>query len=369
MSQAIKSRVVKRPEAAEKMTFARGCQVRLPALLLLLLPAWWLGCGLAARAQSDRGVSNGADQLTSIPLTLTDKNGAPLALMLRPQDVRVLEDGEPQEIVELAQRADAPRWVVLGLDTSISQEYVLPLAKEAARHLLERALRPDKDRAAIYSFSRSAEVRQSLTGEFGLVLAALDRLRVEIPPGNFGGLIIMTRPPAAAVGQPVAGSTSLWGGIAEVNEQVFPASDPAAFRAIVILTDGQDTSSQIKKDEAIKRLLKNGVAVYAIGLGDVKSFGEVDKSALRSLAERTGGLAFFPRQREELLTALTRIERGLYGQHFISYRPPRKHPPATFHELKIEIVNPALRKQGVRLAYPRGRFAAPAHDAPAGAKP
>ncbi|HZG53450.1 MAG TPA: hypothetical protein VEZ40_15065, partial [Pyrinomonadaceae bacterium] len=134
-----------------------------------------------------------------------------------------------------------------------------------------------------------------------------------------------------------------------------------------LLTDGQDTSSRIKKDEAIKRLLKNGVAVYAVGLGDVKSFGEVDKSALRSLAERTGGLAFFPRQREELLTALTRIERGLYGQRFISYKPAPKHPQATFHELKIEIVNPALRRQGVRLAYPRGRFATRAHAARAGA--
>ncbi|HZG50846.1 MAG TPA: hypothetical protein VEZ40_01810, partial [Pyrinomonadaceae bacterium] len=221
------------------MTFARGYQARLPALLplllLLLLPAWWLGCGAATRAQSDRGVSTGADQLTSIPLTLTDKNGEPLALTLRPQDVRLLEDGEPQEIVELAQRADAPRWVVLGLDTSISQEYVLPVAKEAARHLLERALRPDKDRAAIFSFSHGAEVRQSLTGEFRLVRDALDRLKVEIPPGYPGGFIIGTRPPAAAaVGQPVAGSTSLWDGIAAANEQVFTTSDPAALRAIVI---------------------------------------------------------------------------------------------------------------------------------------
>jgi len=294
--------------------------------------------------------------MSSIPLTLTDKNGAVLTLTLRPQDVRLLEDGVPQEIVDVTQRADVPRWIILGLDTSVSQEHFLPIAKDAARRLADTVLRPDKDQGAVYSFSDSAVLRQKLTGEFQLVRDALEKLRVEIPSGYVGGGLIIGRPPAAVVGKPIPGSTSLWSSMAVINEQVFTSSGSHAIRAIVIMTDGQDTSSQIKKSEAIKRLIKDGVAVYAIGLGDEKYFDGIDKSALRSLAERTGGLAFFPKKDEEILTALTHIGRALHGQHFIGYKSSRTNPSATFHELKVEIVNPALRKQGIRLAYPQGYF-------------
>lgn len=298
-----------------------------------------------------------------IPLTVTDRSGAVLTTTLRPQDVRLIEDGVTQEIAELTQRADAPRWIMLGLDTSISQEAVLPAAKEAARRFVDTVLRPNQDRAAVYSFSGGAVLRQPLTSELQLVRAALAKLRVEQPSGYIGSIVIGRPRPAVPGAPPLPGSTSLWGGMATINEQVFASSGTDALRAVVILTDGQDTSSEIKKSEAIKRLLRSGVIVYAIGLGDDKYFEGVDKDALRSLAGQTGGLAFFPRRDEELIAAIEQIRLGLHGQHFISYRPSRKNSNAAFHKLKIEIVNPALRKQGLRLAYPQGYFNADANAA------
>jgi VWFA-related protein len=342
------------------MTFRRLYHVRVFALLLLLLLLLWPGYGTAQEVK-ERTLSSvvqtdpAAVALKRIPLTLTDKNGMVLTMTLRPQDIRLLEDGAPQEIVELAQRADVPRWIMLGLDTSISQEEFFPMARDAARRLVEIALRPDKDQAAVYSFSETAVLRQKLTGEFQLVRDALEKLKVEIPKGYLGQIVI-GRPPAAVSGKPVPGSTSLWGGMAAINEQVFAPSGLNALCAIVLFTDGQDTSSQIKKNEAVNRLIRDGVAVYAIGIGDEKYFAGIDKDALRSVAERTGGLAFFPRKDEELLTALTGIGRALHGQYFISYKSSRPKPSATFHELKVEIVNPALRRQGIRLTYPRKYF-------------
>ena len=74
-----------------------------------------------------------------------------------------------------------------------------------------------------------------------------------------------------------------------VSEELFSQIASGKRRAIILITDGADTSSRLKTDEAIKRAISADVAVYAVGIGDEVNFEGIKKSSLKKIAERTGG--------------------------------------------------------------------------------
>ena len=96
---------------------------------------------------------------------------------------------------------------------------------------------------------------------------------------------------------------------------------------------------------------------FAIGIGDSYRFRGVDESALRKIAERTGGRAYFPRDEADLRAAFKQIERELREQYLVAYAPTNQKRDATFRKVQIEIVNPELRSQGIKLNYRQGYFA------------
>src|SRR5262249_27320972 len=90
--------------------------------------------------------------LTNICLTAADKHKRFIS-DLKAEDIRVLEDGQPQEIFTFQQNIDLPLSLAILIDTSASEERTLPDEKEAARAFLESVLRPAKDEAAVVSFT------------------------------------------------------------------------------------------------------------------------------------------------------------------------------------------------------------------------
>jgi VWFA-related protein len=128
-------------------------------------------------------------------------------------------------------------------------------------------------------------------------------------------------------------------------------------RAIVLLTDGEDTSSMLKLDDAVQEALKTDTLVFAIGIGDSFGYSGVDEGSLRKITERTGGRAYFPRSEEDLRVAFAQIQRELREQFLVAYSPTNKRRDGSYRKLQIEIVNPELRKQNVKLNYRQGYFA------------
>jgi hypothetical protein len=103
--------------------------------------------------------------------------------------------------------------------------------------------------------------------------------------------------------------------------------------------------------------LREGVVVYNVGLAEEYAFDPVDKSTLRKLSERTGGRAFFPRTKKEgdLPVAFELIRRELLNSYALTFPVPPV-PPGKQLKLRVELVNPGLRQQGVQLAYPQVFF-------------
>src|SRR4029434_9915625 len=164
---------------------------------------------------------------------------------------------------------------------------------DAARSFLESVLRPEKDEAAIVSFTGEGTLEQGLPGKVGRLRRAIDEVRF-VPPSGYigGGVVVGGTPPISGTQQILAGSTAIWDAIWATSNELLDASAEHTRRAMILLTDGQDTISQVRMQEAINRALKADALIYSIGIGDRYSYG-IDESALKKISETTGGRAFF----------------------------------------------------------------------------
>ena len=294
--------------------------------------------------------------LTNILFTAVDKQKR-FITTLKQEDIHVTEDGQPQEIFTFARQTDLPLSLAILLDTSISEERTLPIEKSAASSFVDAVIRPDKDEAAVVSFTGEATLEQNLTGNASRVRRALDRVEFIPPSGYIGnGQTAGGTPPISGTNQSRQGSTAIWDAIWVTADEILSQTSDKTRRAIILLTDGEDTSSRKHLDEAVDRALKSDAVIYAIGIGD-EYYGRINKGVLQKVSERTGGRAFFPEDEADLRAAFAQIQLELRSQYLVAYSPTNKNKDGSFRRVQIEITNPELRKQNFKLTYRQGYFA------------
>src|SRR6185503_1866183 len=256
--------------------------------------------------------------LTNVFFTAADKHKR-FVSTLKKDDVRILEDGGPQEMFACQPNSDLPLSIAILIDCSGSEERTLPMEKDAARAFLESVLRPEKDEAAVVTFTGEVTLEQGLTGNMGRLRRAIDDVRF-VPPAGYlgGGVVVGGTPPISGTRQILAGSTAIWDAIWATSNELLSASAEQTRRAMILLTDGQDTISQVKMQEAINRSVKADALIYAIGIGDRYQFG-IDEGSLRKLTGATGGRAYFPRNESELREAFAQIQKDLREQYLVAY--------------------------------------------------
>lgn len=361
------------------------------ALVLLLLVVTFVCGGLATRGLSAKSEASSASvmpspsptprnreevpqdsdevikvdtNLTNIFFTAADRNKRFIS-NLKAEDIRVFEDGQPQEIFTFQTNIDLPLSLAILIDTSASEERTLPDEKEAARAFLENVLRATKDEAAIVSFTGETTLEQGFTGNVERLRRAIDRVEF-VPPSGYvgGGVVVNGTPPISGTNQALAGSTAIWDAVWATSEELISTSAEHTRRAIILLTDGQDTSSRLKMDEAIESAQKADALIYAIGIGDRYTFN-VNESSLRKIAERTGGRAYFPHHERDLRDAFAQIQKDLREQYLVAYSPVNKARDGSYRKIEIQIINPDLKQQNLKLNYRSGYFAKTATpDAP-----
>src|SRR4026207_910114 len=294
--------------------------------------------------------------LTNLFFTAADKNKRFIS-DLKAEDIRVFEDGQPQEIFTFQQNIDTPLSIAILIDTSISEQFTLPQEKAAAQAFRESVMRPQKDEAAIVSFTGDTTLEQGFTGSIDRLRRAIDRVEF-VPPSGYvgGGVVVNGTPPISGTNQSLAGSTAVWDAIWATSEELMGSSAEHTRRAIILLTDGDDTSSRMKIHEAVERAQKADAVIYAIGIGDRYQFN-VNEGSLRKIAEQTGGRAYFPRHERDLRDAFNQIQRDLREQHLVAYSPSNKARDGSYRKIAIEIVNPSLKQQDLKLNYRSGYFA------------
>lgn len=294
--------------------------------------------------------------LTNLLFSVTDKNNRYLT-NIQQSDIRLLEDGVPQTLFTFQRETDRPLAIAFLIDVSGSEERTLPDEKGAARTFIENVIRSSKDQAAIIPFEGYAHLEQPLTRDVLSIYRVLERVEVAFPAylGSAPAMSGITSGPGT-VAPPPEGSTAIWDAISLTARQVLARSTGLRRRAIILLTDGQDHGSRVSRSSATEQAIAADTVIYAIGIGD-SDYEGVNKGALRDVAERTGGRAFFPKKQDDMRAAFAEIEQELRSQYLLAYTSTNKKRDGGFRKMTLEVTNPELQKEKLKLRYRPGYFA------------
>jgi Ca-activated chloride channel family protein len=275
-----------------------------------------LGCAGALAAQVP---FRGSVDLVSLSVTVTE--GGHYVTNLEQSDFEVFEDGIKQETTFFSKEQQPIALAVL-LDTSASMESKLETAQEAAVGFA-RHLRP-KDLMEVIEFDQQVSILQAFTGDVAALEKAIRQATVN-------------------------GSTSLYNAIyislKDLKKARAASADEIRREAIVVLSDGDDTSSLVGYDEVLDVAKRSNTAIYAIGLkqndGGSRDFKQAE-FVLKQLAQETGGRAFFPGNVGELSKIYDQIAQELSSQYAIGYSSKNQARNGAWRRLSIRVLKPNM---------------------------
>ncbi len=243
--------------------------------------------------------------LVELYTTVTDGSGS-LIRGLAADDFQVLEAERPQSIARFELVENLPLTLGFAIDASTSMASSLVEAQHAAEGFLAK-LQP-KDRAFVVGFATRPFLLMPPTDDVDAVSQSLEGLRAAGWTAVYDGLI-----------------TSLY------YFRGYPGQ-----RALILLTDGEDTSSNTPWERALEYARRSGVAIYPIGL----NVGALDldvRKHLAELAESTGGKVFFVERADELSTVYGDIERELRSRYYLAYNSDRPENDETYRPIEVKV--------------------------------
>ena len=281
----------------------------------LLIAAVALTLSASVYAQRFRG---GVD-LVSLTVTVTD--GSRYVTDLEESEFDVFEDGVRQPLTFFS-RLQQPIALALLLDTSASMEGKLATAQEAAVGFARRLRKTDV--MQVIEFDSQVNIVQEFTSDIPTLEKAIQSTTVN-------------------------GSTSLYNAIyialKNLRRNRAKVSEDIRREAIVVLSDGDDTSSLIEYEEVLDLAKRSETAIYAVGLrqgnGARREFKEAE-FVLRQLSQETGGRAFFPTSTSELPRIYEQIADELSSQYALAYSSKNAHRNGAWRRIAVRVARPGL---------------------------
>jgi len=300
--------------------------MRLRALFVLSMAAAFVAPWVIAAQQPS---FRSAIDLVSMSVTVTDATNRYLT-DLTEKDFEIFEDGVKQELT-LFNRTNLPVALSLLIDTSSSMEDRMNSAQEAAIGFI-RKLRPS-DLGEVIGFDSRAEVLQKFTSN----------------PTELESAIRKT-----VAGGSTSLNNALYISLKGLKKIPVRQEDEIRRQAIVLLSDGEDTSSLVSFDDVLDLARRSETAIYAIGLmedsagNQSKGFREATY-ALRQLTTDTGGRAFFPADVKSLASVYGQIYDELSSQYTIGYTSKNPRRDGAWRRIVVRVARPnvqARTKQG-----------------------
>ena len=244
--------------------------------------------------------------------TVSDKKGR-FVINLNREDFEVYEEKKPQNILEFIAESNLPLRLGILIDSSNSVRDRFKFQQEAAVEFITSVIRPKEDRAIVVSFDNQVELRADLTGDVEKLSQTVRDLRA-------------------------GGGTALFDAVYYACKDKLMQDQPLFKfrRAIVILSDGDDTQSVMTREQAIEMALKADVVIYTISTNITKIESEGDR-ILKRLSERTGGMTFFPFKASDLAQSFENIANELRSQYNILYRPEPIKTDGQWHPVQIRV--------------------------------
>lgn len=314
------------------MTFSRKrSSVLLIALGLLLFNA-------NAQETSRKAESGSQSSIVLLNVRVTDEAGHPVS-DVRQEDISVIEDGVLQTI-SFFSKEEVPLSYGLLIDNSGSMRSQLDQVLDAGR-LIVNGNRPG-DETFLVRFVTSDKIQMvsGFTTSKAALFGSLDSMFVEGGQTAVIDAVILSLEYAAKNRKGMDGNRRL---------------------ALVMVTDGEDRASRLKRAELTERLHKEDIQIFAIGLVkqiEDKKSREKATDLLKFLAQETGGRAFFPNSTSELRGIAEEITRDLRTQYLVGYIPANGNASNTLHKVQVKVIE--AQGKGKRVAVTRvGYIAAP----------
>lgn len=256
--------------------------------------------------------------LVELPVTVSDAQGTPVS-SLQMGDFTVREDGKPQVIETFGFANNLPLSVGVLVDHSGSMRERIEQARKAALAFFAQILR-EGDKAFFGGFSFDARGITPFTSEVG----ALERQVSDLPAAE--------------------GGTALYDAIIA---GLYRFRAVQGRKALVVVTDGDDTVSKVPYDEMLRYVRASRVPIYFIGVG----LGKLDftlTGKLRSLAAETGGVAFFIGNAAELDPTYDALENELRSQYLLGYYTRSTKNDRGYRTVEVNVSRPGAKVRTIR---------------------
>jgi VWFA-related protein len=256
--------------------------------------------------------------VVQVPLivTVTDNKGQ-LVTTLGRQDFRVYEDNRLQKIDSFSRESDLPLSIALLIDQSSSTIDKLDFERSAAIDFFASTVKRKKDRAMVIGFSSDAHLLVDFTDDTSALSEGLKKLEA-------------------------GGGTAIFDALYLTAQQKLSQEVGERRKLIILISDGEDTASRYTLPQALERVQKNDVLIYAISINRIAGTKAVNKEqgdkAIQQMVNETGGRAYFPSKLSELSAEFKKIETELRSQYTISYTPTNPFN-GTYRKIRIETVD------------------------------
>jgi VWFA-related protein len=299
-------------------TFKNMKRIRLAVagllLSMLVLAAYSAPRGGKELQKADDTLRVSVD-LVNVQFSVTDRRGR-FVPGLTAQDFKVEEDGRRQEIRNFARENELPLTLAMLIDTSPSVRPVFDEEKLTAVGFLESILH-DKDLALIMGFDREVTLVQDYTDNVRSLKRAIDDLDI-------------------------GGGTSVYDAVYLASTEKL--SDEAGRKAIILISDGEDTTSKLKFNEALIAAHRSNAVVYCISnaarggfftYGRGPSFGGGDLGTLKKFSDETGGTTFVVNNENNFKKIFDQIAQELRSQYSLGYFSLNTARDGKYRQLKI----------------------------------
>jgi VWFA-related protein len=271
-----------------------------------------LPAGLAAAQQSDPNRIVLDVFRVNFLFTVQDKKGRFVTNLVK-EDFEVFEEKKEQNILEFLAESNLPLRLGILIDTSNSIRDRFRFQQEAAVEFIQSVIRPKEDRAVVVGFDNTVQFKGELSGDTDKLSSTIREMRA-------------------------GGGTALFDAIYNTSKERLMLDQPLFKfrRAMVVLSDGDDTQSIMTREQAIEMALKADVVVYTISTNITRIESEGDR-ILKHISERTGGITFFPFKASDLTQSFENIANELRSQYNVLYRPEPIKTDGQWHPVQIRV--------------------------------
>ena len=272
--------------------------------------------------EDPQGTVKVAIRRVRLPITVTDKKGQ-FVPGLTKNDFVILEDKVPQSIETFSDDLSqtTPLYIAVLMDTSPSTAGKLKFQQESAMNFIQTVVKPRRDRVLFGTFDDQINLMQDFTDRLDLLDKAVYSVK--------------------KMGTQTALFDAIWQFCDEKMRSV------PGRRVLLLVTDGEDTYSRANIRDAIDIAQRTETTIFAIStkagfLATVPGVeaGQVEDKkdkALQTLAEETGGVAFFTGDMLSLERSFTRISKELRAQYLVTYNPTNKSYDGTFRKIDVKL--------------------------------